>query len=267
MKIRVISDLHIDVNRHIPIEYDDDIFTVVCGDVSGYAEDTIEWVKNNVRRGVFVEGNHIAYSGKYTIPESHAQLEYCFPLGEDVSYLNNSYKVVDEIVFVGGTLWTNFRLGFPIDINIPEKGIEEAAKYAQKNMAIAKVGMNDYRLNRLTDGLLQPENTFFWFYETMETIANVCEKFSNKKIVVVTHHAPSARSLDERYVNSIPNPCYASDMDAFIEQNQNIALWCHGHIHEATRYQIGNTEVVCNPRGYVSYGESCGFDKDLIVEI
>ena len=40
MKLRIISDLHVDVNHSIPLEYDeydDDVFTVVCGDISGYA--------------------------------------------------------------------------------------------------------------------------------------------------------------------------------------------------------------------------------------
>lgn len=75
MKLRVISDLHIDINHKIPLEYDDDVFTVVCGDISGYAEDSIQWIAKNVRNGVFVSGNHIAYSGQYTIEESQRELE------------------------------------------------------------------------------------------------------------------------------------------------------------------------------------------------
>ena len=37
MKIRVISDLHIDVNEEYPFTLKDkDIFTIICGDLSGY---------------------------------------------------------------------------------------------------------------------------------------------------------------------------------------------------------------------------------------
>jgi len=32
-----------------------------------------------------------------------------------------------------------------------------------------------------------------------------------------------------------------------------IKLWTHGHMHNASDYMIGETRVVCNPRGYVGY--------------
>ena len=259
MKLRIISDLHIDINKDYPLSYDDDVFTVICGDISGYAEDTIEWVKGNIRKGVFVEGNHIAYSGRYTVQESHLQLESCFPLSEDVSYLNNSHKVVGDVVFVGGTLWTDFTL----DARLPGDRLA--------NMSMAKAFMNDYR-QRLYDGkALEPDDTSHFFRETFRKIRRVCEFYRNRKVVVVTHHAPSPRSLDDRYVNHVLNPCYATNLERFILDHTNIALWCHGHIHQPKDYMIGNTRILCNPRGYVAWernGEqNADFDKNLIVEV
>lgn len=271
MKLRIISDLHIDINKDYPLSYDDDVFTVICGDISGYAEDTIEWVKGNIRKGVFVEGNHIAYSGRYTVQESHLQLESCFPLGEDVSYLNNSHKVIGDVVFVGGTLWTNFRLGYPLTISHTPEQMDEAICYASRNMMLSMLGMNDYRANRMPGRLLEPMDTARWHLETRKYISGICDRYPDKKIVVVTHHAPSAKSLDSRYVDNALNPCYASDMDGFIINNPNIALWCHGHIHQPKDYMIDNTRILCNPRGYVAWernGEqNDDFDKNLIVEI
>jgi hypothetical protein len=34
-----------------------------------------------------------------------------------------------------------------------------------------------------------------------------------------------------------------------------IKLWTHGHTHELFDYMIGDTRVVCNPRGYINYEE------------
>jgi hypothetical protein len=42
---------------------------------------------------------------------------------------------------------------------------------------------------------------------------------------------------------------YASNLEALIMRRQP-ELWIHGHIHEAADYSIGDTRVVCNPRGY-----------------
>lgn len=28
-------------------------------------------------------------------------------------------------------------------------------------------------------------------------------------------------------------------------------LWVHGHVHQRSHYWVEDTQVVCNPRGYV----------------
>jgi hypothetical protein len=46
------------------------------------------------------------------------------------------------------------------------------------------------------------------------------------------------------------NYYFHSDLDKFIEMNQNIKLWIHGHTHVKLDYKILNTRIVCNPLGY-----------------
>jgi hypothetical protein len=50
-----------------------------------------------------------------------------------------------------------------------------------------------------------------------------------------------------------------------------VSLWIHGHTHTAFDYTVGNTRVVCNPRGYVHRRtgelENPLFTWDRIVEI
>jgi Icc-related predicted phosphoesterase len=62
------------------------------------------------------------------------------------------------------------------------------------------------------------------------------------------------------------NPGYASHLDRFIEVMQP-ELWVHGHIHDFKDYEIGNTRIVANPRGYHSEGQQTGFNPNLIIEV
>jgi len=42
-----------------------------------------------------------------------------------------------------------------------------------------------------------------------------------------------------------------------------IKLWVHGHTHDPYDYVIGETRVVCNPRGYIGY-EAQAVDYELM---
>lgn len=66
--------------------------------------------------------------------------------------------------------------------------------------------------------------------------------------IVVTHHAPSAMSLPagERLHESAG--AFASDLSDVLWRYQP-ELWVHGHVHSAADYRVGNTRVLCNPRG------------------
>jgi hypothetical protein len=49
------------------------------------------------------------------------------------------------------------------------------------------------------------------------------------------------------------NGGYSSSLDEFIVDHPQIKLWTHGHTHELFDYMVGETRVVCNPRGYVGH--------------
>ena len=125
------------------------------------------------------------------------------------------------IVFIGATLWTDFKL-YGEDFQIWD--MQNAIKY-----------MNDYRYNHYENDemirLLRPEDTLNMFNKSFEFIKNTVEKFKDKKIVVITHHAPSIKSIHSKYLNGYANACYASNLEQFILDNPNIKLWVHGHVH------------------------------------
>jgi Icc-related predicted phosphoesterase len=84
------------------------------------------------------------------------------------------------------------------------------------------------------------------------------------KTVVVTHHLPHARSIPSRFHDDLLNAAYASDLSDVIESGRP-ALWVHGHTHDSCDYQVGDTRIVCNPRGYDD--ENMRFDPALTVQV
>ena len=87
-------------------------------------------------------------------------------------------------------------------------------------------------------------------------------------MVVITHHAPSFMSVNDRYKgDTLMNGGYASELGEFILDHENIKLWCHGHMHDPVDYMIGTTRIVANPRGYVGQEDTDRFNPNFVVEL
>jgi Icc-related predicted phosphoesterase len=85
------------------------------------------------------------------------------------------------------------------------------------------------------------------------------------RTVIVTHHAPSARSLPPHHQGSALNPAFASDLDSLVAAS-GVPLWVHGHTHHCVDYTIGATRVLSNQRGYPD-GPVERFNPGLLVEV
>lgn len=264
MLFRVLSDLHNFKGRNDLPVYNDEVFTIICGDISADKDLAFEWIDNNVKQGILVEGNHIGYESKHSIQFLEQRYVEKYPLTTDISYLRNNYKVIGDYVFVGGILWTDLKFNGPVDLN----------KY------LVKMEMNDFKYNIVNTKnyyynkkieykkdkvLLTPEHWIDMFNLTFSRIIKVCQDFPDKKIIVVTHHAPSGASIHKTYVGCRTNSGFASELSDFILNHPNIKMWCHGHIHQASDYMIGDCRVINNPVGYPR--QRTGFKKDLIIEI
>ena len=97
---------------------------------------------------------------------------------------------------------------------------------------------------------------------------NVSEAKPDEKIVVVGHHSPSFQSCAEHYKHDTEmNGGYHNNLDEYIMDHPKIVLWTHGHTHEKYDYKIGETRVVCNPRGYQNYEQRADQFKATEFEI
>jgi hypothetical protein len=88
----------------------------------------------------------------------------------------------------------------------------------------------------------------------MQFIEHTIKDMNNEKFVIVGHHAPSKLSTKPQYEKDvILNGAYSSDLSEFMLDHPQIKLWTHGHTHHEFEYVIGETKVICNPRGYIGY--------------
>jgi len=182
---------------------------------------------------IYVAGNHEFYHGKWneTIEVLRAEcIRY-----ENIYFLECDTKVIEDITFAGGTLWTDCNKGDPLTLH----GLT-GCMYDYKAIVNDNAGYTK----------LRPIHTVQRHDKTKRYLKNVLDN-TQGKIVVVGHHAPTALSIHERFISdTIMNGGFCSDLSEFILNHPKIVLWTHGHMHDPWDYMIGDTRVVCNPRGY-----------------
>jgi Icc-related predicted phosphoesterase len=259
MKLRIIADIHSDINKSKNYQFDfGDDFIVACGDISGDRFTTENWIKANIKNGVFVEGNHLGYnhitfdSGD-TKENSIKYLKNRFKTG-NIRFLENNIHIVEDIVFVGCTLYSDFSLY--------DKPI-----YCSR---LALKSMNDFRYvqvkNKDIVRTLGPEDTVKWYKRSVNFINKTCKSYPNKKIVVVTHYAPSIDSISEEYKYDLLSAAFASNLELIMKENDNLILWCHGHVHSDVDYTKFGTRVVCCPWGYFNENNKDVSNYGLIID-
>ena len=106
-------------------------------------------------------------------------------------------------------------------------------------------------------GRLRPERILREHQQSIAFLERELRARDRARTVVVTHHAPSLRSTQQKGEDW--DHLYGSGLDDLIE-DCGPALWIHGHVHQSFDYQIGCTRILCNPRGYLRYEENVNFD-------
>lgn len=162
-------------------------------------------------------------------------------------YYGGSFKNADLDVFerelpngmtiAGATLWTN----------------------------ISAVRWYDF-CNYMMDGRVIKDLTYDRYMNAHETHKHFL--FNSGADIWVIHHLPSFQSVHEDYRNSDGNDFFATELSyQILEMKKPPKLIVHGHTHKAMNYMIGNTRVICHPRGYPNENDWFANYKPLIVEI
>ena len=276
MKIRILSDLHLDVNSKYPFSLKDkDTFTILCGDTSGDPEITKKWIDDNIKSGVFVCGNHLVYNSRgKSIQELREEMAQGHGENDPVTYLDCMVdncpitKEIDDgkVLIVGSAMYTNFTLRDRLE-NRPEDLV------VMRNKRLSERIMNDYRWGEVKneDGSIRRlsaddlEDAFNEFFCRLRSVVED-ENNKNRDIIVVTHYCPSPKCISESYLDSDSNSSYVTDMEKFIVSHPNIKMWCCGHVHHQDSFKVGQCLIVMNPRGYVRRCEDAKFDSRLWVD-
>ena len=280
MKIKIVSDLHLEfTDIVIPNDEGADVL-VLSGDImiaeelydipapDPYAPGGMKDYMSKIQRVgrfreflkrcseafphvVYVAGNHEFYHGKWmrTLDVMH---EECNKFS-NVYFLECESKKINDVTFIGGTFWTDMNKGDPLTL------------HAVRDM------MNDFRIIRKEfEGYtsLKPVDTVVRHKRMLKYIDETVSADPEGKFVVCGHHAPSKQSTHEQYKNdTLMNGAYSSDCSEFILDHPQIKLWTHGHTHHPFDYVIGDTRIVCNPRGYEGWEPDSGWDITKIVEV
>ena len=197
----------------------------------------------------YVMGNHEHYDGRWERTEQVLRDEFThYP---NIQLLEETKVVVDDVVFLGASLWTDMNKEDPL------------------TMLSARDFMNDYKhISNHTTGQyrkLSPNDTVKKHKQTLGWLRFMLQE-DKRKTVVVGHHAPSWQSIHVHFAQqSLMNGAFVSNLDDFILDHEHIALWTHGHVHNEFDYMIGQTRIVCNPHGYPH--EKNLFDPTKVIEI
>ncbi|MGH7013628.1 MAG: metallophosphoesterase [Stellaceae bacterium] len=276
MKIAVMSDLHLEFDADIlgaesrvrsprrmldfyfhPPQPSADVI-VLAGDIHSGAQG-VDWAASSFTQPVvLIAGNHEAYGRELfrVIAYSRQKAEAMNPR---VNFLErNTWHFTSptgvSARFIGATLWTDFQF----------------YGCAEKSMEVAQERLEDFRVIKLERGLklrpLHPSDTVRLYHASVKFLEDELKQAFDGITVVVTHHAPSSRSIASAFQDSPLNPAFVSNLDHLIETYQP-SLWIHGHMHTSFDYQIGRTRVICNPRGYFPDQLNPDFDPTLVVEV
>lgn len=279
MKVRLLSDLHFEFapkyhNFHqLPVmEGESDMVLVLSGDIMP-AQHLVERDANQLlvdnfekflqhccdrhRRVIWVLGNHEHYG--YDFPQTANVIKEFCQRFVNLSVLEKETIVVDDVAFIGATLWTDFDDANP------------------QTMWHCRRRMMDYRYIRNSEApdylditkvkFLAPDEVLADHYKAKHFIFEEIAKFKaiGMKTVVVSHHAPSALSVHEIYINDPANGGYLSDFSEMFLDGKGPNAWCHGHMHTSSQYSLGDTWVYANPHGIGNENAAVNHEPDAQV--
>lgn len=266
MRCLIVSDLHIDINKNANFGFrnlhDIDVI-LIAGDIAGSYQKETKFLKNLSKQMQIpiyaIAGNHLGYE-YYTREEELDMFLFNYkksnPLEgtkqysidyikentpENVFYLDNEYIDLGEYILFGGCMYSDYKL-YP-NIELSKKSGEQCLNdfryvhiYDKKMNIVRLVNTDDYQEYHKV------------FIEKLEK----CIKETNKDIIVLSHFAPSIKSIAKKYLkgNIYLNASYCSDMEDFILNNPKIKYWIHGHMHDSFDYMVGQCRIICEPFGY-----------------
>ena len=207
---------------------------------------------------LLVMGNHEHYQGSLLRTRVKLQ-EGIDSLGLfNVHLLDNTMREYPEkkIVVLGSTLWTDGDSDHPLSPFYWEK-MSDLKRIRTGTLA------EPYR-DRFKFYYMVREFRFSWHFLRENT-----KKYKDLgwRIIWLNHHAISSLSIPDRFIGDTLNRFFTSPSKEYELLDLSPDLTIHGHLHNSVDYRIGDTRVVCNPRGYYGYSLNPDFNESLVINI
>ena len=249
MKIRLLSDLHMEGYQYY-YDYVGEDLVVLAGDIhtQNRHRNLLDQIPTNVKV-VMVAGNHEYYGSEFhTMNMFFAGLENRY---HNFTYLQNESTRIDGVDFFGGTMFTDFEL-----YNDPVQASRDVVN------GIADFSWIKKRDAHGVDKRWTPQDHVAEHYKFCEYLEDWLEQEHTQR-VVISHFVPHPVATDPKFEGSLANPYFICDMERYMGWE---GLWLFGHTHHSVDLKVGNTRLVCNPKGY-GRENSGSFSNDLILEI
>ncbi len=249
MKIHILSDIHLEFLHKSNVELyinkinsDADIL-ILAGDIGDpYTYNYLYFLKEisiKFQKVFLISGNHEYYNKEYSIDDINNKIIQVCKGFNNIVFLNNSYYDYNEYRFIGSTLWS----------------------------------LVDNTLEPIND-IKRIKNMNIELYNKLHTnsknyIEQILEQSKDKNCVMITHHVPSYKLIDEKFKNDYYekyNRWFYSDLDDFFNNNQ-IKCWIYGHTHSKSQKNINNIDFICNPIGYRFEIDKPDYNKTYVINI
>ncbi|WP_411840116.1 metallophosphoesterase [Paracoccus sp. ME4] len=261
MKVLVLADLHLDeyhiaeaklqLGREIRCAAQAARAVIIAGDLCEVSSErwdpALKWLRDLVpdRPIHVIPGNH-DYYGQHMGEAERTMSRICQQNG--CEFAQQSEFLIGGTRFLAATLWTDFGLF----------RATAGAEATGRAMRIAREKMPDYGYGSITTGnperSLRPRDTATIHAMHLAWLKGRLGTCHEGPTVVVTHHAPSIAvcgPLSER------SPCYASDLDALIDETRPEA-WIFGHTHREAELRA--------PGGTLMRNVSVGSEAEITPE-
>lgn len=246
MKIKLLSDLHMEGYK-FRYSYSGEEVLFLAGDIhtKGRHHELIEQVPEDVQI-IFTPGNHEFYGSSFE--ETLGGLRLLETRFKNFKVLYNQSMVLPTGTSVyGGTMFSDVQL--------------HGLSLVRKVRRAIEGGISDFRVIKGWS-LDRHEEEFYLFKKGLETF--IKETKDSPFRIVMSHFMPHLRSIHPKFKKEILlNPYFCSDMSEFMGWK---GMWLHGHGHDSFDYQVGETRVLSNPRGYGTENTD-GFILNLILEV
>jgi predicted phosphodiesterase len=274
--LRYVSDIHLELRKTIyhpklasywnfKKSKNDKYYLALLGDIGNpffnqkNLNDFLSNVAPHYENILYVPGNHEYYNSlsdnQRSCEEHIIELQNMCKKYPNVQLLNNQSIIIDDIQFIGSTLWSQI---FP------------------ENKLYIESVINDYNLildnekNKITTEL-----TNRWNMESIKFIETELNLNSDKKKIILTHHAPLFSSVllnqytaNPKYITSQNNQAFHNDlMHLFQTKPNNISAWLYGHTHWASVFKLNDTIIATNQLGYSREEHDINFNEYAFIDL